>query len=122
MIRRPPRSTLFPYTTLFRSTVQQREWIRKYSDASLDISPLPVREQAVISYFSSRKGADLELAIHDQAGKTVYSRKISASEYGRNAVVWNRILDDGNRAAAGLYLVFLSGNGITSIRKMIVAD
>src|SRR2546430_13752487 len=23
MIRRPPRSTLFPYTTLFRSTVQQ---------------------------------------------------------------------------------------------------
>src|SRR3712207_8425532 len=24
MIRRPPRSTLFPYTTLFRSDVQQR--------------------------------------------------------------------------------------------------
>src|SRR5256885_17197966 len=24
MIRRPPRSTLFPYTTLFRSTVQRR--------------------------------------------------------------------------------------------------
>src|SRR3712207_7287544 len=24
MIRRPPRSTLFPYTTLFRSRVQQR--------------------------------------------------------------------------------------------------
>src|SRR3712207_9567967 len=25
MIRRPPRSTLFPYTTLFRSVVVQRE-------------------------------------------------------------------------------------------------
>src|SRR5258708_21720880 len=25
MIRRPPRSTLFPYTTLFRSISQQRE-------------------------------------------------------------------------------------------------
>src|SRR5438094_6027495 len=25
MIRRPPRSTLFPYTTLFRSTVIQRK-------------------------------------------------------------------------------------------------
>src|SRR2546430_10924835 len=24
MIRRPPRSTLFPYTTLFRSVIQQR--------------------------------------------------------------------------------------------------
>src|SRR2546429_7613731 len=27
MIRRPPRSTLFPYTTLFRSHVSGREWI-----------------------------------------------------------------------------------------------
>src|SRR5258707_10276928 len=25
MIRRPPRSTLFPYTTLFRSQVEERE-------------------------------------------------------------------------------------------------
>src|SRR3712207_7463415 len=28
MIRRPPRSTLFPYTTLFRSASQSFEWIR----------------------------------------------------------------------------------------------
>src|SRR5438034_6505259 len=31
MIRRPPRSTLFPYTTLFRSLgagVQQTEWVQ----------------------------------------------------------------------------------------------
>src|SRR3712207_8320179 len=27
MIRRPPRSTLFPYTTLFRSNQHAREWI-----------------------------------------------------------------------------------------------
>src|SRR5260370_11135686 len=26
MIRRPPRSTLFPYTTLFRSTRGKRQW------------------------------------------------------------------------------------------------
>src|SRR5688572_32519648 len=31
MIRRPPRSTLFPYTTLFRSTA-----LRKYNPASTD--------------------------------------------------------------------------------------
>src|SRR3712207_6867560 len=36
MIRRPPRSTLFPYTTLFRSVVESRvfglpvqEWLRE---------------------------------------------------------------------------------------------
>src|SRR2546429_6664094 len=27
MIRRPPRSTLFPYTTLFRSDVERRTWL-----------------------------------------------------------------------------------------------
>src|SRR3712207_7735703 len=28
MIRRPPRSTLFPYTTLFRSKVAERQMLR----------------------------------------------------------------------------------------------
>src|SRR3712207_8645238 len=27
MIRRPPRSTLFPYTTLFRSALAERRWV-----------------------------------------------------------------------------------------------
>src|SRR5438034_2752646 len=27
MIRRPPRSTLFPYTTLFRSAHGQKQWL-----------------------------------------------------------------------------------------------
>src|SRR3712207_9437710 len=30
MIRRPPRSTLFPYTTLFRSPGQARGSVRRY--------------------------------------------------------------------------------------------
>src|ERR1039458_6131243 len=29
MIRRPPRSTLFPYTTLFRSEIYHRRWQHK---------------------------------------------------------------------------------------------
>src|SRR5437016_14134131 len=28
MIRRPPRSTLFPYTTLFRSKIAEGQWYR----------------------------------------------------------------------------------------------
>src|SRR2546430_12974239 len=36
MIRRPPRSTLFPYTTLFRSSINTRGSRRqKFCDASL---------------------------------------------------------------------------------------
>src|SRR3989454_2573843 len=30
MIRRPPRSTLFPYTTLFRSSGWPPSWCRRY--------------------------------------------------------------------------------------------
>src|SRR5690349_23920674 len=29
MIRRPPRSTLFPYTTLFRSVLKTLDWIAR---------------------------------------------------------------------------------------------
>src|SRR5258708_27529554 len=31
MIRRPPRSTLFPYTTLFRSLLSSKDWFRAKS-------------------------------------------------------------------------------------------
>src|SRR3712207_8920055 len=43
MIRRPPRSTLFPYTTLFRSFTGQRPF-------RPDISVLAVADGAVVGY------------------------------------------------------------------------
>src|SRR2546430_5931717 len=45
MIRRPPRSTLFPYTTLFRSTKQEVERFDTYRKA-----------------FNERKGSLVEMA------------------------------------------------------------
>src|SRR5258708_8306844 len=38
MIRRPPRSTLFPYTTLFRSQHGQRQ-VTEFADAAMDADP-----------------------------------------------------------------------------------
>src|SRR5437879_7261758 len=32
MLRRPPRSTLFPYTTLFRSIVEDGRWLGRLQD------------------------------------------------------------------------------------------
>src|SRR2546430_5630327 len=42
MIRRPPRSTLFPYTTLFRSQQQidWLDWLQRW-DAQQDLDRLP---------------------------------------------------------------------------------
>src|SRR2546429_7022345 len=42
MIRRPPRSTLFPYTPLFRSTVSAEESVHVRARASIDAPPVPV--------------------------------------------------------------------------------
>src|SRR2546421_9597199 len=38
MIRRPPRSTLFPYTTLFRSrAVRDRRGLQRFQQAKLEV-------------------------------------------------------------------------------------
>src|SRR2546425_2135073 len=42
MIRRPPRSTLFPYTTLFRSRATLRHWTNQ-EDSSRISAPYPWR-------------------------------------------------------------------------------
>src|SRR2546425_11769065 len=38
MIRRPPRSTLFPYTTLFRSVMAQAQRIARITNSLLEFS------------------------------------------------------------------------------------
>src|SRR3712207_7485982 len=40
MIRRPPRSTLFPYTTLFRSGVDDRDLLRHRQAVALEAADL----------------------------------------------------------------------------------
>src|SRR3712207_8967493 len=48
MIRRPPRSTLFPYTTLFRSAAPERDAARGRGLAlalDVDASHEPIREK-----------------------------------------------------------------------------
>src|SRR5256885_13140565 len=58
MIRRPPRSTLFPYTTLFRSVLVDE--LKRRAQAS----------QAVIALFSHPTPAG-EVRIANRAGKVV---------------------------------------------------
>src|SRR2546430_8055354 len=40
MIRRPPRSTLFPYTTLFRSVVERNDAVLRHDFANIVHDPL----------------------------------------------------------------------------------
>src|SRR5438445_4334532 len=45
MIRRPPRSTLFPYTTLFRSEDQHAELSQRHVVARYRVGPAPRSEE-----------------------------------------------------------------------------
>src|SRR2546426_12325790 len=44
MIRRPPRSTLFPYTTLFRSHRRMGGWLRAGVDLQVRLDPVSAGE------------------------------------------------------------------------------
>src|SRR2546425_10883906 len=39
MIRRPPRSTLFPYTTLFRSWFRRAVMVKEFEDVAFRLRP-----------------------------------------------------------------------------------
>src|SRR3712207_7571611 len=59
MIRRPPRSTLFPYTTLFRS--EEYGWCspEAIGEVSRAIDLSPATCQAVASFYEDRKSTRL---------------------------------------------------------------
>src|SRR3712207_7269861 len=63
MIRRPPRSTLFPYTTLFRST-RQRNLTK---NAALDRFPAVSPDGTKIAFTSLRDG-NLEIYVMNADG------------------------------------------------------
>src|SRR3712207_9377088 len=46
MIRRPPRSTLFPYTTLFRSDAEAKRQRESLDDAGTGVTAEPVEDEA----------------------------------------------------------------------------
>src|SRR3712207_8928261 len=47
MIRRPPRSTLFPYTTLFRSDMHRRQWTARCGGWTASCRPAYSRSLSV---------------------------------------------------------------------------
>src|SRR2546430_13474520 len=69
MIRRPPRSTLFPYTTLFRSLSQK--WARQVSDASNDIRPHGRRSEEHTSELQSQSNLVCRLLLEKKKIDTV---------------------------------------------------
>src|SRR2546421_7274188 len=82
MIRRPPRSTLFPYTTLFRSQIGEPEYfldlpVEMLDHALIEAGPVPVVAPVhlvVIVGMGDRKSTRLNSS-HDQISYAVFCLK-----------------------------------------------
>src|SRR2546430_9549698 len=73
MIRRPPRSTLFPYTTLFRSNVRSMEEWKKQSLGTRNLMT------GLVGLFD---GASLLLACLGLYGVVSYAARLRMREFG----------------------------------------
>src|SRR6266480_6619719 len=99
MIRRPPRSTLFPYTTLFRSLQQRLRDVPGDWNAANDLGLAYVQEARVTadpSYYPKAEAvlaASLQTHPHDNAGAYVGLAALAAARHD-----FAGALRDGERA------------------------
>src|SRR3712207_8157762 len=88
MIRRPPRSTLFPYTTLFRSGPPRRAPSRS--------SPQPtavVALDVVLADRQQRRGHEVPDAGHDQERDLLRSEEHTSELQSRQYLVCRLLLE-----------------------------
>src|SRR5688572_32555135 len=74
MIRRPPRSTLFPYTTLFRSGRNASHSLTTPLCGLDDVSPLNVLKLRLVNLCQDRKSTRLNSS-HSQISYAVFCLK-----------------------------------------------
>src|SRR2546430_12875018 len=74
MIRRPPRSTLFPYTTLFRSRACAQAWSGRagYADRFLQPDARPHRSEEHTSELQSQSNLVCRLLLEKKKNKITH--------------------------------------------------
>src|SRR2546430_16573506 len=94
MIRRPPRSTLFPYTTLFRSDLARLTALGRHEhDAVGPARAIDRRGRSVLQDVDRRDVARIEItqaradhAVHDHEGLVVALQRVAAAHTDANRV------------------------------------
>src|SRR5258707_4489342 len=85
MIRRPPRSTLFPYTTLFRSRgrAQLRELAKEPEDHSIPVLAEPERSRlaAYVDRFNARDFDTIRDMLADEVRSEEHTSELQSRQY-----------------------------------------
>src|SRR2546427_13005221 len=103
MIRRPPRSTLFPYTTLFRSS----------SFMLYQNFPNPFNNATVIRYALPHR-ARVSLSIFDMLGRSVATLVSTTQNSGNYSSRW-----DASGMPTGIYFYRFTANDLVQTGKML---
>src|SRR3712207_8615402 len=96
MIRRPPRSTLFPYTTLFRSHLLSE--IRAYGQAVIVVDQVPVKLAPDVL-----KNTNLKLAHRIVSGDDRRSEEHTSELQSRQYLVCRLLLEKKKHAYGGVH-------------------
>src|SRR2546421_5908968 len=85
MIRRPPRSTLFPYTTLFRSRADAARPVLTCADGALSVAPFIMerhRSEEHTSELQSRSDLVCRLLLEKKKNTNIVCRIRSYPRFG----------------------------------------
>src|SRR3712207_8703136 len=92
MIRRPPRSTLFPYTTLFRSVDLDRVRFPDGSEGELELIRHP-GASAIVPFLSDPAGADPQILLIKQYRYAARSEEHTSELQSRQYLVCRLLLE-----------------------------
>src|SRR2546422_7989345 len=92
MIRRPPRSTLFPYTTLFRSRLvggmSQTEQPSHGVSCHISISELPGRDNHKAQARSEEHTSELQSRLHLVCRLLLEKKKKKKEVHTEHSITW----------------------------------
>src|SRR2546422_5420352 len=90
MIRRPPRSTLFPYTTLFRSKAE------RYFARAIAVDPFDSHAHFKLGELYAKSGRNAEAVREYQAGLMTRSEEHTSELQSRLHLVCRLLLEKKN--------------------------
>src|SRR3712207_8783147 len=119
MIRRPPRSTLFPYTTLFRSRLgdlDHNDWIA--------FGPVNLKNigSVTVGASSGGLGGDVEFRVGSATGTLLGKTTISPTGSYDNLVSPTVTLTNKPTGTFTLYVKFVNANQGTSTSDLLALD
>ena len=85
----------------------------------LDVHPNPARDGVWIRY-NLPNGGPTRVAVFDLSGRMIKQLQYGFNVAGEHEIFWNTTGDHGDYADAGIYVVRIQSNNLSTTRKMVI--